>query len=95
MTQGGEGDPFLPYVSLPLADFIIHPFPIIYRNHEYNKLSASYLSPSSELLKLWVVFGNPSSTLAVDVGNQGSFVGTVPSNSAVWLTLYTDLNSHI
>ena len=90
MTQWGEDDQFLPYVSLPLADFILHPFPILYHNHEYNKLSVSYLSPSSELLKLRVVFGNPSSTLAVGVRSQGSFVGTVPSNFAVWLTLYTD-----
>ena len=35
-------------MSLPLSDFILHPFPTIYHNHEYNKLPVSYLSPSRE-----------------------------------------------
>ena len=43
-----RGWPVLPYVSLPLSDFILHPFPTIYHNHEYNKLPVSYLSPSRE-----------------------------------------------
>lgn len=49
----------LPYVSFPLADFNLHPFPIIKHNHEYNSFQWSSLSPLSELLKLRVALGSP------------------------------------
>ena len=70
-----RGWPVLPYVSLPLSDFTLHPFPTIYHNHEYNKLPASYLSPSSELLRTSLPSSSVGKESTCSAGDPGSILG--------------------